>query len=66
MPYVVNGEILINRSQFPTSSLKHMILNINELGNRSLVNVTHVFVVSVVDEIIFKMRQILSQLVNSV
>lgn len=36
MPYVPNGEILINGSLFPTS-LKHMILNINELGNRSLI-----------------------------
>lgn len=65
MPYVVNGEILNNRSQFPTSSLKHMILNISELGNIfNLVNVTHVFVISI--EEIFKMGQILSQLVNSV
>lgn len=42
-----------------------MILNISELGNIfNLVNVTHVFVILI--EEIFKMGQILSQLVNSV
>lgn len=55
MPYVVNGELLINGSQFPTSSLKHMILNTNELGNRSVqiyVNVPHIFDISITEEII--------------